>query len=74
VDGMRPSGRHVYAAVLAGLPFAEMEKQIRIGRERGVNGFAFYSYSVLAGRGGLRFLAEGPFREPAAAPRMAWLH
>ncbi|HEU0055414.1 MAG TPA: family 10 glycosylhydrolase [Longimicrobium sp.] len=73
VAGMRPTGRHVYAGIVAGIPFAEMEKQIRIGRAHGVNGFSIYSYSVLAERGGLRFLAEGPFREPAVAPRMRWL-
>jgi uncharacterized lipoprotein YddW (UPF0748 family) len=73
VRGMEPTGRHVYAGILAGLPLAEIDRQIRIGRERGVNGFAFYSYSVLAGRGGISFLANGPFREPAAAPRMSWL-
>ena len=73
VDGMRPTGRHVYAGIVAGLPLGEIGKQIRIGRERGVDGFSFYSYSVLAGRGGIRYLAEGPFREPAAVPRMSWL-
>ena len=73
VAGMKPTGRHVYAAVLTGLPFAEIEKQVRMGRERGVNGFGFYSYGALAEVNGFSFLANGPFREPAVVPRMDWL-
>jgi hypothetical protein len=70
---MKPTGKHVYAGILAGLPFPEIEKQIRIGRERGVNGFSIYSYGALQEVGAWRRLAEGPFREPAAVPRMPWL-
>jgi len=73
VSGMRPTGRHVYAAILAGLPFGEMEKQIRMGRERGVNGFAVYSYGALQETGAWRMLGSGPFREPAAVPKMPWM-
>jgi uncharacterized lipoprotein YddW (UPF0748 family) len=73
VAGMKPTGRQVYAGVLAGLPFPEIEKQIRIGRERGVDGFSFYSYGALQEVGAWRRLGEGPFREPAAVPRMPWL-
>ena len=73
VAGMRSTGRHVYAAILSGLPFSEVEKQVRAGRERGVNGFSFYSYGALAEVNGWSFLANGPFREPAAVPRMDWL-
>jgi hypothetical protein len=70
---MKPTGRQVYAGILAGLPFPEIEKQIRIGRERGVNGFAFYSYGALQEVGAWRRLGEGPFRERASVPRMPWL-
>ncbi|HSU15331.1 glycoside hydrolase family 10 protein [Longimicrobium sp.] len=73
VAGMRPTGRHVYAGILAGLGYAEVEKQIRIGRELGVNGFSFYFYSTVAESGLWRRLGEGPFREPARVPRMDWL-
>jgi uncharacterized lipoprotein YddW (UPF0748 family) len=73
VAGMKPTGRYVYAGILAGLPFSEVEKQIRMGRERGVNGFSIYSYGALQEVGLWRMLAEGPFREPAAVPRMPWL-
>ena len=73
VAGMRPSGRHVYAGILAGLGYDEVARQIRIGRELGVNGFSFYFYSTVAESGLWRRLAEGPFREPAAVPPMEWL-
>jgi uncharacterized lipoprotein YddW (UPF0748 family) len=73
VAGMKPSGRHVYAGVLTGLPAAEIDRQVRIGRERGVHGFSFYSYGALAETNGFSFLANGPFREPAVVPRMEWM-
>jgi uncharacterized lipoprotein YddW (UPF0748 family) len=73
VAGMKPTGRHVYAGILAGLPFPEIERQIRIGRERGVNGFSVYSYGALQEVGAWRRLGDGPFREPAAVPAMPWL-
>lgn len=73
VAGMRPSGRHVYAGVLPGLGRDEISKQVRIGRERGVNGFSFYFYSALADMNAWAFLGDGVFREPAVPPRMPWL-
>lgn len=73
VAGMRPTGRFVYAGILAGLPFPEIEKQIRIGRERGVNGFSLYSYGALQEVRTWEKLANGPFRDPAAVPQMPWL-
>jgi uncharacterized lipoprotein YddW (UPF0748 family) len=73
VAGMRESGRHLYAAVLSSLPHAEIDRQVRIGRGHGVNGFSFYSYSTLWRNNGFAYLGDGPFREPAAVPRMDWL-
>ncbi|HEX8392809.1 MAG TPA: family 10 glycosylhydrolase, partial [Longimicrobium sp.] len=73
VDGMRPSGRHVYAGIVTGLPLNEIARQVRIGRERGVNGFSFYSYGALNEQNAWSFLANGVFREPATVPRMPWL-
>lgn len=73
VAGMKPTGRFVYAGILAGLPFPEIERQIRLGREHGVNGFSIYSYGALQEVGLWRMLANGPFREPAAVPPMPWL-
>lgn len=73
VEGMRSSGRHVYAGVLPGLGRDEITKQVRIGREHGVNGFSFYFYSALANMNAWAFLGDGVFREPAVPPRMPWL-
>ena len=73
VEGLRPTGRHLYAAVLSSLPHAEIARQVRIGRGHGVNGFSFYSYSTLLRNNGFAYLGSGPFREPAAVPRMEWL-
>ena len=74
VAGMAPTGRHVYAGVLAGLGREEIARQVRIGRQRGVNGFSFYFYSSLANMNAWSFLGEGVFREPAVVPRMDWLN
>jgi uncharacterized lipoprotein YddW (UPF0748 family) len=73
VAGMRPTGRHVYAGVLAGLGTDEIARQVRIGRQRGVNGFSFYFYGSLNELNAWSFLANGPFREPATVPRMDWM-
>lgn len=73
VQGMRPTGRHVYAGVLAGLGRDEIARQVRIGRQRGVHGFSFYFYSSLATMNAWSFLGDGVFREPAVVPRMDWL-
>jgi uncharacterized lipoprotein YddW (UPF0748 family) len=72
VAGMRPTGRQVYAGVLASLPRAEIVRQIEAGRADGVDGFSFYSYGDLESADLWSFLADGPFRESAAVPRMAW--
>jgi uncharacterized lipoprotein YddW (UPF0748 family) len=73
VAGMRPTGRHVYAGILPGLGRDEIVKQVRIGRQHGVNGFSFYFYSALASMNAWAFLGDGVFREPAVPPRMDWL-
>jgi uncharacterized lipoprotein YddW (UPF0748 family) len=73
VAGMRPTGRHVYAGVLPGLGRDEIVRQVRIGRQHGVNGFSFYFYSALANMNAWAFLGDGVFREPAVPPRMDWL-
>jgi uncharacterized lipoprotein YddW (UPF0748 family) len=73
VAGMRPSGRHVYAGVLPGLGRDEIVKQVRIGRQHGVNGFSFYFYSALANMNAWAFLGDGVFRELAVPPAMPWL-
>ncbi|MBD0320151.1 MAG: family 10 glycosylhydrolase, partial [Gemmatimonadetes bacterium] len=73
LDGMRPTGRHVYIGIASGWPHDEIARQIRIGRERGVQGFSFYSFDNLNGRGAVPFLGDGPFREKAVVPAMPWM-
>jgi uncharacterized lipoprotein YddW (UPF0748 family) len=70
--GMAPSGRHVYIAIGANRAFAEYEKEIILGRARGVKGFAFFSYTEMNSRDRWRILGDGLFREPASVPRMHW--
>jgi uncharacterized lipoprotein YddW (UPF0748 family) len=73
VDGMRSTGRHVYIGIASGMPHAEIARQIQLGRERGVQGFSFYSFDNLNGRGAVPFLGDGPFRDKAVVPPMPWL-
>jgi uncharacterized lipoprotein YddW (UPF0748 family) len=72
VAGMRPTGRHVYAGVLTSLPRAEIARQVARGRANGVDGFSFYSYGDLESEDLWSFLAEGPFKQRAEIPAMAW--
>ncbi len=65
-------GRHVYIGVNARNGADEVLREIEVGRERGVTGFALYSYRQLDGVGLWDRLAEGPFREPAAVPPRPW--
>ncbi|HET7462637.1 MAG TPA: family 10 glycosylhydrolase [Longimicrobium sp.] len=73
VGGLHAAGRHLYAGIQASWPRDEVERQIQIGRELGVDGFSFYFYSTFAESGLWRALAEGPFREPAEVPEMGWM-
>jgi uncharacterized lipoprotein YddW (UPF0748 family) len=73
VGGVHGAGRHVYAGVLAGLGPAEVDRQIRVGRQLGVDGFSFYFYSTFANTGLWRHLRDGAFNEPATVPPMPWL-
>jgi hypothetical protein len=50
-----------------------VEREIRIGRELGVNGFSVYFYGQVVSTDLLRRLPEGAFREPAVVPPMPWL-
>jgi uncharacterized lipoprotein YddW (UPF0748 family) len=74
VAGLRPTGRHLYAGILAGLGADEVEREIRIGRQLGVNGFSISFYSMVVTTDLMRRLPEGAFREPAVVPPMPWLH
>lgn len=66
------TARHVYIGISASRGVAQVLQQIDLGRQRGVKGFAIYSYSSLTPE--LRAaLAGGPFADPARVPNMPWL-
>jgi len=73
VGGLHAAGRHLYAGIQASWPRDEVERQIRIGRELGVDGFSIYFYGQVVTTNLLRRLADGPFRDVAAVPPMPWL-
>ena len=66
------TGRQTYIGIGADRDFAEIERQIALGRQRGAKVFAIYAYSALTTRGHWARLASGPFREPAAVPARPW--
>lgn len=70
--GYAPTGRHLYIGIGANRPIAEIERQIALGRQRGVHGFALYAYTAMQRNGHFAALAAGAFREKAPVPRMAW--
>jgi uncharacterized lipoprotein YddW (UPF0748 family) len=69
------TGRHTYVAITAATNVttdAEVLHQIALGRERGVKGFAVYSYNAANARDLFALLGGGPFAKPAAVPAMPW--
>lgn len=74
----QPTGRHVYIGIAANRGAAEVERQIQLGRQKGVRGFSVYSYNaanaVPAGASENLFgaLRRGAFAAPARVPAMEW--
>jgi hypothetical protein len=66
------AGRHVYIGIGAGKGTAEVEKQIKLGRQRGVTGFSVYSYGSAENTGLWSVLRAGVFQNKAAVPAMSW--
>ena len=74
------TGRHTYVGLTATPPgvatgaptVTELERQIAYGRERGVKGFALYSYNGAVARGLFSALAAGAFARPTDVPLMPW--
>jgi uncharacterized lipoprotein YddW (UPF0748 family) len=66
------SGRHVYIGIGVNRSLAEVEKQILLGREKGVKGFALYSYNEMNSRDRFRLLGEGLFKQPTRVPERAY--
>jgi uncharacterized lipoprotein YddW (UPF0748 family) len=65
-------GRQVYIGIGAGRGTAEVEKQIKLGRQRGVAGFSVYSYGSAENTGLWAVLRAGVFQNKAAVPAMPW--
>ena len=65
-------GRQVYIGIGAGRGTAEVEKQIKLGRQRGVAGFSVYSYGSAESTGLWAVLRAGVFQNKAAVPTMPW--
>lgn len=66
-----PGARHIYIGIAASRGTAQVIRQIELGRQRGVKGFALYSYSSVTPE--LRAaLAGGPFARPAVVPAKSW--
>ena len=73
VEGIQDaSGRHVYIGIGANRAFAEYEKQILLGRQKGVKGFAFYSYNEMNSRDRFRLLGDGLFQQPTRVPERGY--
>ncbi|HEX8274463.1 MAG TPA: family 10 glycosylhydrolase [Longimicrobiaceae bacterium] len=65
-------GRQVYIGIGAGKGPAEVEKQVKLGRQRGVAGFSVYSYGSAESTGLWAVLRAGVFQNKAAVPEMPW--
>lgn len=66
------AGRHVYIGIGASRGAAEVQKQVRLGRQRGVTGFSVYSYGAAESAGLWSALRSGVFQNRAAVPAMPW--
>lgn len=63
--------RHLYIGVDASKGGAEIERQVALGRSRGVAGFAVYSYGQIERAGAWDALRRA-FASPAPVPPMPW--
>lgn len=73
LQGYAPTGRHLYVGISASVSKpAEVEAQVRLGRQKGVKGFAVYSYNAAEAAGLWPVLAGGVFSQKAAVPAMEW--
>jgi uncharacterized lipoprotein YddW (UPF0748 family) len=65
---LRASGRQLYMGVSAELGAEEAVRQMQLGREKGVDGFAVYSYGTAERAGLFTALAASVFTSAAAVP------
>jgi uncharacterized lipoprotein YddW (UPF0748 family) len=69
IDGLQtPTGRPLYIGIAANKGSTEVLRQVALGRDAGVKGFAIYSYSAAESGGVLDALVNGPFRTAASVP------
>jgi uncharacterized lipoprotein YddW (UPF0748 family) len=66
--GLRSTGTQLYMGLWADLGAAELARQVRLGREKGVHGFSLYSYAQANTAGLLDALRESVFTEKAQVP------
>ena len=66
--GLRETGTQLYMGLWADLGPEELAREIRLGREKGVHGFALYSYGPAAASGLLEALRATVFTTRAAVP------
>jgi uncharacterized lipoprotein YddW (UPF0748 family) len=68
----QPTGRHMYVAIHANTAKDQIQQQVILGRRKGVQGFAVFSYSYMNSNHLWPVLANGVFREKAEVPAMGW--
>jgi uncharacterized lipoprotein YddW (UPF0748 family) len=66
--GLRATGAQLYMGLWADHDVAELARQVRLGRAKGVRGFAVYSYSSAVAAGLLDALRATVFAEKAEVP------
>jgi uncharacterized lipoprotein YddW (UPF0748 family) len=68
--GVQSTGAQLYMGLWADLGAAELGRQVRLGREKRVHGFAVYSYGAANAAGLLEALRDSVFTEKAQVPPM----
>ncbi len=66
--GLRSTGARLYMGLWADLGVAEVARQVRLGREKGVHGFSLYSYGPANAAGLMDALRETVFTGKAQVP------
>jgi uncharacterized lipoprotein YddW (UPF0748 family) len=68
----KETGRQMYIGIDASKGAREVVNQVRLARERGATGMAFFSYGAMADTRAFQLLASTVFSEPASVPAMPW--
>lgn len=70
LKGYEGTGSHLYIGIDAKKDAAEVERQVRLGREKGVKGFSVYSYNSMESNGLWGVLGGGVFAGKAEVPEV----